>query len=479
MTTLLIVIILLSGFYMAWNIGANDVANAMGTSVGSGALSLRQAVVLAAILEFSGAFFFGSHVSKTMQDGIVNSEIFAGNPLLFVLGMLAALLGAGAWLQIASYFGWPVSTTHSIVGAIIGFAIAVGGLEAIQWENVIFIGCSWIFSPIIGGLLAFGIFNILRKKIFYSNNPIEATKKLAPILLFLVSSVLFLGILYEGLPNVQNRLSFWEALIISIFIGIVSSIAGKLYLKKFKVPQKVQKAPHYPPNALENLEKAKKSLQSIRANSKGELNYHVSLLVEEVEGISETLQHSEEMATTRSDYVIVEKIFAKLQLISACLMAFSHGANDVANAIGPLAAAITVLTTGSLTLTGNVPAWALALGGIGIVLGLATWGWRVIETIGRKLTELTPSRGFAAEFSAAFTILIASRLGMPISATHTLVGAVLGVGFARGIEALNLATMRDILVSWLVTIPLGAGLSVAFFFVIDAIFNTHLKTYTL
>lgn len=470
MTTFLIAIILLSGLYMAWNIGANDVANAMGTSVGSGALSLRQAVLLAAVLEFSGAFFFGSHVSRTIQEGIVNTEIFTAIPMHFVFGMLASLLGAGVWLQIASYFGWPVSTTHSIVGAIVGFAIAVGGFEAIQWENVAFIGGSWVFSPVLGGFLAFAIFSILRKKIFYSNDPLNATKKLTPILLFLVTAILTLGILYEGIPSLH--FSFWQALLVSFLIGGTCSVLGHHYLKRYQIHEAHQKVlPNHPPGALENLEKARKSLQQIRASSTGELNYHVSLLVEEVEGISETLKHAEEMATTRSDYIIVEKIFGKLQLISACLMAFAHGANDVANAIGPLAAAIAVLTSGSLITDGTVPTWALALGGIGIVIGLATWGWRVIETIGKKLTELTPTRGFAAEFSAALTILIASRLGMPISATHTLVGAVLGVGFARGIEALNLATARDILVSWLVTIPIGAGLSIGFFYLINASFN--------
>lgn len=469
--SVLIVIVLISGLYMAWNIGANDVANAMGTSVGSGALSLKQAVVIAAILEFSGAFFFGSHVSKTLEEGIITSEAFAQQPLILVLGMLSSLIGAGVWLQLASYFGWPVSTTHSIVGALVGFGLAVGGIEAIQWDNITYIGFSWIFSPILGGILAFLFFNALRKKIFFTSNPLKATKQLTPWLLFAVTSLLSLGILYEGLPRLHIYLPLHFALLLCFLIGGICAFAGRLYVKKFHSESDSQKKEVlYRPEVLEQLSKARKSLQNVKAASTGELNYHTSLLIDEIEGISQTLKYSSEKESnqTETESFIIEKIFGKLQLISACLMAFAHGANDVANAIGPLAAAVSILTTGYIAST--VPAWTLALGGVGIVLGLATWGWRVIETIGKKLTELTPTRGFAAEFSAALIVMVASRLGLPISATHTLVGAVLGVGFARGLEALNLATTRDILISWIITIPIGAALSISFFYLLQFIF---------
>jgi len=401
---------------MAWNIGANDVANAMGTSVGSGALTLRQAVIIAAILEFSGAFFFGSHVSETIQKGIVDSTIFK-DPIIIVYGMLAALLSAGAWLQIASYYGWPVSTTHSIVGAVIGFGAVIGGVDAIYWENVTFIATSWVISPLFGGILAFGIFNLLRHRVFYAEDPVAAAKKITPSLVFGVVFVLSLIMLYKGLTNIDLDLNFFQSTLISTFFGLVGYFISILCLRRI------------------------------------------------------TYQHKVDTGTQQVEYAIVEKIFGYLQIMSACLMAFAHGANDVANAIGPLAAAIDILLTGTISENATIPTWVLGLGGVGIVIGLATWGWRVIETIGKKITELTPTRGFSAEFGAAATILVASRLGLPISTTHTLVGAVIGVGLARGIEALDLRTTRHIIISWMFTVPAGAVLSIILFYIIHYIFS--------
>lgn len=401
---------------MAWNIGANDVANAMGTSVGSGALSLKEAVLIAGILEFCGAFFLGSHVSATIEKGIVNTESLQSTPLVLVCGMLSSLISAGVWLQIASYFGWPVSTTHSIVGSVVGFGALVIGFDGVYWENVAYIACSWIISPFIGGLLSYIIFTILLKKIFYAPHPLKAAQKITPLLVFLVMVTITFALFFNGLGNFH--IPIFLSLILSLVIGISGAFLSRFYLRKIK----------------DNLEPKENSV--------------------------------------RYEYREVEKIFAHLQLISACVMAFSHGANDVANAIGPMAAALRVLLQGIfIDQTEAVPMWALALGGFGIVIGLATWGWRVMETIGKKLTELTPTRGFAAEFGAAITILVASRLGLPISATHTLVGSVLGVGFARGIEALNLTIMRDILVSWVVTIPIGACLTVVVYLGISTLFG--------
>lgn len=470
--TILLVLVLVAGLYMAWNIGANDVANAMGTSVGSGALTLKRAVIIAAILEFSGALFFGSHVSETVQNGIVDSAIFADKPMVMVYGMLASLLSAGVWLQIASYWGWPVSTTHTIIGAIIGFALIVGGMEAIYWENVSFIVTSWVLSPLFGGILSFGIFTVLRQKIFYSSNPIESAKKLTPPLVFIVVTVLMLIMVYKGLQNLNLDLSLSQAMVVSVLGGFLGSLLSYYFIRKIKnVPSLTRSHHDYSPEVVTGLEKAHKHLQKVQVASAGEMQYQVTTLMEEVDALSKSLKKAVDPEAEKTEFATVEKIFGYLQILSACLMAFAHGANDVANAIGPLSAAIGVLNTGIISTNAHVPTWALALGGFGVVVGLATWGWRVIYTIGEKITELTPTRGFAAEFGAATTVVIASRLGMPISTTHTLVGAVIGVGLARGIEALNLATTRDIVISWLVTVPAGAVISILFFYIINILFG--------
>jgi phosphate/sulfate permease len=468
----LLVLVIIAGTYMAWNIGANDVANAMGTSVGSGALTLKQAVFIAAILEFSGAFFFGSHVSETIQKGIVDSHLFTQNPLVLVYGMLASLLAAGAWLQLASYYGWPVSTTHSIVGAVVGFGAMAGGLEAIYWENVAFIVTSWIFSPIFGGVLSYGIFNLLRRKIFYAASPVEATKKITPTLVFIVVVILSLIMVYKGLTNINLHLNLFQSIGVSICAGVIGYVISRICLINVSSPiAKIKSPADYHPEIAEQLDKAKKHLQNVYTASQGAVQYQISEILEEVKILSESLKTKEESGGQSGEYAIVEKIFGYLQIMSACLMAFSHGANDVANAIGPLSAAIGVLTTGIIAAQSTTPTWALALGGVGIVTGLATWGWRVIETIGKKITELTPARGFSAEFGAAATILIASRFGLPISTTHTLVGSVIGVGLARGIEALDLTTTRYIVLSWVVTVPAGAITSIVIFYIINALFG--------
>ena len=457
---------------MAWNIGANDVANAMGTSVGSGALRLGQAVVLAAILEFAGAFFFGSHVSETIQKGLIDPHLFMGQPQILVYGMLASLLAAGVWLQLASYLGLPVSTTHSIVGSVVGFGLIVGGWDAIKWENVGFILASWVISPLAGAVIAYGLFTVLRQKIFYASHPLLAAKKLAPILVFLVVTTLSLVLVFEGLSNVDLDLSTWGALSWGFGMGILGALITYICLRFVPTqPVVAEKVPAYSAEMSYALDKAKKHLQRVQSASKGEMHYHVSILLEEIDGMSNSLKQTLGKEVIHSEYTAIEKIFGYLQVMSAGLMAFAHGANDVANAIGPLVAAVGILTTGVVSMQLAVPTWALALGGVGIVVGLATWGWRVIETIGKKITELTPTRGFAAEFSAAVTILVASRLGMPISTTHTLVGAVIGVGLARGIEALNIGMTRDIIISWFVTVPAGAILAVAFFYGIRLVFG--------
>jgi len=470
--TILLILVLVAGFYTAWNIGANDVANAMGTSVGSGALTIKKAVILAAIFEFTGALFFGSHVSDTIQSGIVNSEVFAGNPLILVYGMLAALTGTGIWLQTASYFGWPVSTTHSIVGGIIGFGAVIGGIDAIYWDNVGFIFLSWVVSPVLGGLVAYFIFGILRKQIFYTSEPVENAKKLTPILIFVFVIILVILLMFHGLEHINVRFNFIQTVAISLGFAALCSLLSYFWVNGIEVPTaSKEKQTPYNPEVILALDKAKKNLLLAQNSSVGSHRYQLSLLSDEIDNLSSSYKQNEDPELTRSQYAIVERIFGGLQIITACCMAFAHGANDVANAIGPLSAAISILMTGEILKTTVVPVWQLALGGVGVVLGLATWGWRVIETIGKKITELTPTRGFAAEFGAATTVVLASRLGLPISTTHTLVGAVVGVGLARGIEALDLRTTRDIFISWIVTIPIGAAITIATFYLLLEIFG--------
>jgi inorganic phosphate transporter, PiT family len=468
--TLLMICIIAAGFYMAWNIGANDVANAMGTSVGSGALTLRQAVMIAAFLEFAGAFFFGSHVSETIQKGIIDVTSFASNPMVLVYGMFSVLIAAGAWLQIASYYGWPVSTTHTIVGAVVGFGIICGGVDAVKWSNVSYIVSSWVLSPILGGILSFLLFTFLRKTIFYTPNPLESAKKIAPLLVFLVLMVLSLVFILNGLENMGLDLTLWQASMWSLIPSSLGALISRQLVKKMalRISHGHTKSESYS-TTLDEIEQAQHHLLQARATLPNKIQGRLSAMIEEIDHYKSPHQEITSIPTD-SQYAAVEKIFSYLQIMSACLMAFAHGANDVANAIGPLAAAISTLQTGLITPSAAIPAWILALGGAGIVIGLATWGWRVIETIGKKITELTPTRGFAAEFGAAMTIVMASQFGMPISTTHTLVGSVIGVGLARGIEALNLSMTRDIFVSWLVTVPAGAVATVFFFYILQFLF---------
>ncbi|MEC7839233.1 MAG: inorganic phosphate transporter [Chlamydiota bacterium] len=467
---ILLILVLAAGLYMAWNIGANDVANAIGTSVGSGALKLSTAVLIAAVFEFSGAFFFGSHVTDMVQEGIVNPEVFTNDPRIFVFGMLSALIAAGVWLQFASYFGWPVSTTHSIVGSIVGFGAIVGGVSSVYWDNVIYITFGWILSPLIGGFISYFIFTILRRRIFYAPCPVVAAKNLTPKIVFVFASTLGTALTFNGLKNLDLDLTFTESLFGGMGFGLLASIVSYFFINQIQTPPgELKKEPDYSPEAILSLNKVRKHLKKVRKETKGETAYRVSQLLDRVEELSHETSKHERVGSV--DYASVEKIFARLQVMSACSMAFAHGANDVANAIGPLSAAVSVILSGTVASTSTpIPTWTLALGGIGIILGLVTWGWRVIETIGKKITELTPSRGFSAEFGAALTIVFASRLGLPISTTHTLVGSVLGVGLARGIEALNLNTTRDIVISWIITVPAGALISIVCFYILDGIF---------
>lgn len=465
--TLLLVVSLIIGFYMTWNIGANDVANAIGTSVGSGALTLRRAVLLAAILEFGGAYFFGSEVSQTIQKGIVTPEVFMGQPLILVLGMMASLLAAGAWLQLASYFGWPVSTTHSIIGAVVGFGLVLGGVEAISWYQVGMIGLSWVTSPLLGAIGAYLVFSFLRRFIFYAIHPVLAAKRMVPLVVAMFAFILTSVLVFKGVGSVDAEPSWKFSLAVALSVALLGYLLSLIWMRfaSLKVC-KAENAAQLSPQVEVGLQKAIDHLQKIKLASSGQFQEQINIRMNELEMMSKQLDLQSDRAGHQEESRQVEKIFATLQMASASFMAFSHGANDVANAIGPLSVVVTILRESVVNLNAPIPSWMLAWGGLGIVIGLATWGWRVIETVGRKITELTPTRGFSAEFGCATTVMLASQFGIPISTTHTLVGSIFGVGIARGIGALNLSMIRDIIVSWLITIPAGAGLSVAFFYLL-------------
>jgi len=452
------------GFYAAWNIGANDVANAMGTSVGSKALTLRRAVVLAAIFEFAGAVLFGSNVSETLQSGIVNPVIFDTDPFMFVRGMLAALLATGLWLQFASYCGLPVSTTHSIVGAIVGFGAIIGGVHSVHWNTVIYIGMSWIASPLLGAGASFLLFQLIRRHVFYQPSPLEATKKILP---FLVGGVVLVLMLSSTYQVTLRGASAMTKVGLSCAGALVAIIAAHYYSKRLHIPI-TEEVRAVDPRLLAEIHSAKMSLEMARKNLAGEQFYHLEDIIKDIDGFADALGKSRFTNGKNPELALVEQLFGYLQISSACLMAFAHGSNDVANAIGPMAAVISALLHTPIGL-GGFPIWALVLGGLGIIIGLATWGWRVIDTVGKHITELTPSRGFSAEFGCALTILGASSFGFPVSTTHTIVGSVLGVGFARGISSLNLRVVRDILLSWFVTIPAGAILAIVCYYLIALI----------
>ncbi|MDR5900778.1 MULTISPECIES: inorganic phosphate transporter [Halomonas] len=410
-----IILACLFGFFMAWGVGANDVANAMGTSVGSRAITIKQAILIAVIFEFLGAWLAGGEVTNTIRKGIIDPELLQSDPQLLVYGMLAALLAAATWLLIASLKGWPVSTTHSIVGAIVGFSVAGLGAAAVDWGSVGKIAASWIVSPLLAGTIAFTLFKSVQHLIFEARDPFAAAKRYVPMYVFLVGFSVTMVTLTKGLKHVGLDLNFGTSLLLAILAGLLFAVMGVLMERR------------------------------VQASSR---------------------------KTDHFGFSGVERVFGVLMIFTACAMAFAHGSNDVANAVGPLAAVIGVVNSGGeIEGAALVPWWVLVLGGGGIVVGLVTYGHKVIATVGTGITELTPSRGFAATLAAAVTVVLASGTGLPISTTHTLVGAVLGVGLARGMAALNLRVIGTIAMSWLITLPAGAGLAILFFFMFKGMFG--------
>jgi PiT family inorganic phosphate transporter len=470
---IMLILVLVVGFYMAWNIGANDVSNAMGTSVGSGALTLKKAIFLAAILEFCGAFFLGSNVSHTMQHGLIDTSVFDNTPSLFVIGMFSALLATSLWLQVASYFGWPVSATHAIVGSILGFGGVIGGAKAVHWPEVGSIAISWIISPLLSALLSFSLFSFLQRKILFSINPTHQSKKLVPILIGIVFATFTISLTLGGLHNLKLAITPIESISIAVVVGCISYLISLIFIRKIKIPDEmniINKQGYT--QQLISLNKTFKHLKRAELLAEHETKQELTYILSKIEDLSQKLSEKSGRHLIHSEYQTVERMFAILQILSACYVAFAHGANDVANAIGPIGAVLDTLQSASYSAaSSDVPTWLLAFGGAGIVVGLATWGWRVIQTIGKKITELTPTRGFSAEFGAAITILFASKLGIPVSTTHCIVGAVLGVGLAKGISAINLRTLRDIGLSWLVTIPSAALLSILLYFIFSSLFR--------
>ncbi|MGF1714884.1 inorganic phosphate transporter [Photobacterium chitinilyticum] len=414
--TILILVAAIFGLLMAIGIGANDVANAMGTSVGSKALTVKQAIIIAMIFEFAGAYLAGGEVTDTIRKGVIDMSFYAEQPEVLVYGMMSALLAAGTWLLLASYMGWPVSTTHSIIGAIIGFACVSVGTEAVSWSSVQGIVGSWLITPLISGFFAYLIFISAQRLIFDTDNPLVNAKRFVPIYMFITAMVIALVTIKKGLKHVGFHLTSGEAWMASLIVSTVVMIFGYIYISK----------------------KYTDDGSSVDSNG----------------------------------YAGVERVFSLLMVVTACAMAFAHGSNDVANAIGPLSAVVsTVEHMGQLTAKSSIAWWILPLGGIGIVIGLATMGHKVMATVGTGITELTPSRGFAAQLATASTVVLASGTGLPISTTQTLVGGVIGVAFARGIAALNLGVVRNIVASWVVTLPAGALLAVIFFYMMQAVFG--------
>ena len=413
--TVLLALAVIFGLYMTWGIGANDVANAMGTSVGSGAVTVKQAIIIAAIFEFAGAFIGGGNVTSTIRKGIVDSSSIAGQPEILVFGMLAALLAAAVWLMIASSRGWPVSTTHSIVGALVGFAVAGLGVDAVYWGKIVWIAASWVISPALGGFLAYMLMMSIRKLILNTDEPFESARRWGPAYVFLVGFIISLVTLFKGLKHLNLELSIPMSFVSALVFGLIVAAVGWILIQRVKVDKEADR------------------------------DYH---------------------------FASVEKIFVPMMIFTACAMAFAHGSNDVANGIGPLAAvASVILSGGEIAQKSELPLWILVMGGIGIVVGLATMGYKVMQTIGTRITQLTPSRGFCATLAAAATVVLASRTGLPVSTTHIAVGAVIGVGLARGVGAIDLRVIGGIVVSWVVTLPVGGVLAALFFFTLKGIFT--------
>ncbi|MEH2246728.1 inorganic phosphate transporter [Nostoc sp.] len=436
-----LVAVALLAFYVAWNLGANDVANAMGTSVGSKAVTLKQALIIAGVLEFTGAVLFGHEVTETLATKIANPALFAATPQIFVVGMVTVLISCGVWLQIATSRGLPVSSSHAVVGAIAGFSWVALGVDAIDWSSIGLITIGWILTPLISGAIAALFYSQIKHWILDQPNQVVQLQEWIPwlsTLLLGVFGVIVLPSLTEPLTNFVIELGFTiPAYDIPLLTGAVAAV-GLTIISWRQLGETGDK----------------------RAGGAGEAKEEVSI------------QHGLNAPLPLTAFSSpVERLFARFQLLSACFVAFAHGSNDVGNAIAPLAAIVYINRTGSVPTDGiTIPIWILILGGAGIVGGLAVWGEKVIATIGENIIALQPSSGFCAELATATTILIASRLGLPVSTSHALVGGVIGIGLVQNIKWVKFKTLKGIAAAWLITIPVSAVLSAAIFSIARLLF---------
>jgi len=431
--------------YVASNLGANDVANSMGTSVGSKALTLRQAIIVAGILEFAGAVLFGKGVSETLATGVVNPEAFAQQPQVFLIGMVSVLAACGLWLQIATSRGLPVSSSHAVVGAIAGFSWVAAGINAVDWKTIGIISLTWLATPIASGAVAAVFYSLVKNFILDRSDPLVQMREWIPWLsatllsvfgIIVLPSVVDVAFVQTGaIALVRDRFG-WQIPVRDIAIAIGSIGAIGLSLNSWKV--------------LEKEEGRGKKEEGRRKKEEGRMER------EEGRGKKEEEE--------KGSHSAIERQMARFQVLSACFVAFAHGSNDVGNAVAPLAAIAYIRRTGSFPLSDfSVPLWILVLGGAGIVIGLALWGKNVIATVGEGIIQLQPSGGFCAELATATTVLLASRLGLPVSTSHALVGAVVGVGIVKNWKSVRFQTLRSIGSAWLVTIPIAAGLGAGIF----------------
>ena len=396
------------GFYMAWTIGANDVSNAMATAVGARAITFKQAALIAGVLIFFGAILVGPHVVETIKSKIINTQMIADSTIL-LLGFISSLLAAAIWSTLASWKAMPISTTHAIIGAMVGFGIVAGGYYSVNWTQVWFVAASWVLSPVSGCILSYIVFRIIVRLIFAREKPVRATRIVGPLIIGITFFVISISLLFKTqLGCILGVTKFHSSLIASLGVASIVTILAIVLLR--------------------NIE-----------------------------------------ATSSDDYTTVEMIFRKLQVITSCYVAFSIGANDVANAIGPVAAIIPLASTGGMDHVASIPIYLLIIGGFGMALGCLLWGYRVMKTMGERITKLTNTRGFSVDFGAATTVLLASKLGLPISTSHTAVGAIIGVGLARGLDAVDLKVIKKIVISWLLTLPVAALTSAIIFIGLNAL----------
>ena len=495
-------------FFNSWGIGANDCANSFATSVGSKVLTLKHALVIASVFEFLGAFLMGSHVTDTVRKKIVDIDMFETDPYPLMLGMMCANFASGVWLTLATYFKYPVSTTHSIIGAIVGFALAYGGADAIVWKTIGFIVLSWLTSPVLSGIFSYIIFFVARRYAYRSKRPFEMTLKMFPILTFVTFLINSFFIFYKGAPQLKlDDLELWISVVtsfsIAIFMGCLSWFLYVPYAKKkieslfsesenqtsielqdtglgeesttdevrrvreINLDTMEETVRNEPPRGEERIreeweyefgESLYNESESIENNIKRIEKYHKNLKDKKKYDDINKLHETSEVFDPK-----VEKLCTWLQIITACFSSFAHGANDVANSVAPFATIYSIYLTGEVSKKSDVPIWILAMGGIGIVIGLGTWGYKIIERIGMELTKVTASRGFIIELAAALTTIIASRTEMPVSTTHCQVGSVIGCGLADGKNNIEWKYVRNIVFSWVITLPVTGLISAGLF----------------